>query len=148
MTKKTAAQAPARDKSRIPTWAQSWKTTSGTTEVTYGEIHELIHRDITIGNDYRKERLKLLITLASGVFALTVTFHKDLFSGVLDLSGLVLLLVGWSALLLSLLFGVLHFQKCEDFYLEHRRVGTAIWQHHTGDAEAKAAAIKTSHAAR
>jgi hypothetical protein len=148
MHRRNAAHTTPRVESSIPAWALIWESDSGTTKINYGEIHELIHRDISIGNDYRKERLKLLITLASGVFALTVTFHKDLFSGVLDLRGLVLLLVGWSALLLSLLCGILHFHKWEDFYLEHRAVGNAIWQHHIGDATAKAAAVVNYHAAR
>jgi hypothetical protein len=51
--------------------------------MNYGQVHEMIHRDIAVGNDYRKERIKLLATLATGVFALTVTFHKDLFGGTL-----------------------------------------------------------------
>jgi hypothetical protein len=38
----------------------------------------MIHRDISIGNDYRKERVKHVTTLAAGIFAITVAFHKDM----------------------------------------------------------------------
>ena len=71
--------------------------------LTYAQVHELMHRDISIGNEYRKERIKLLTTLATGVFALTVTFHKDLFHSTLTPEGLSLLLLGWAALIVSLL---------------------------------------------
>jgi hypothetical protein len=97
--------------------------------LTYGDVHEIIHRDIAIGNDYRKERIKLLTGLSTGVFALTVTFHKDLFGGVSDATGIGLMLCGWAALLISVLSGIQHFRKWEDFYLEHRKVGLAVWHY-------------------
>src|SRR5258708_106567 len=107
--------------------------------LTYGDVHEIIHRDIAIGNDYRKERIKLLTGLSTGVFALTVTFHKDLFGGVSDATGIGLMLGGWVALLISVLSGIQHFRKWEDFYLEHRKVGLALWSYRkNADKEAAA----------
>jgi hypothetical protein len=100
-------------------------------QLTYGDVHEIVHRDIAIGNDYRKERIKLLTALSTGVFALTVTFHKDLFDGKLDWYGWYLMLGGWTALLISLLSGIFHFRNWEDFYLGHRAVGLALWKFRT-----------------
>jgi hypothetical protein len=117
-------------------WSVS-ATDNGT--VTYGDVHEIIHRDIAIGNDYRKERIKLLTGLATGVFALTVTFHKDLFGGVSDQTGVGLMLGGWLALLISVLSGIEHFRKWEDFYLEHRKVGLALWNYRKDAANQEAA---------
>jgi hypothetical protein len=120
-----------------PPSAQRWAVTVDDQALTYGQVHDLIHRDIAIGNDYRKERLKLLIALATGVFALTVTFHKDLFHDSLTRADLWLLLVGWAALVVSLIAGIFHFQKWEDFYLEHRARGNALWRYRIAATEAE-----------
>jgi hypothetical protein len=114
----------------LPEGVVTWSVIVNGKDLDYGQIHEMIHRDIATGNDYRKERIKLLTTLATGVFALTVTFHKDLFGATLTRTGLWLLLAGWGALLLSLLAGIFHFRKWEDFYLEHRSLGLALWNFH------------------
>jgi hypothetical protein len=115
----------------LPAAALRWSTTVDSKELDYGQIHTIIYRDIAMGNDYRKERIKLLTALATGVFALTVTFHKDLFGSTLTTTGLVFLLLGWAALIVSLVAGIFHFRAWEDFYLEHRAQGNAIWRHHT-----------------
>jgi hypothetical protein len=133
----SAAQAasPVAQDRKLPKSAETWSVEVDNKELNYGQVHEMIHRDIAIGNDYRKERLKLLTALATGVFALTVTFHKDLFGETLTQLGLWLMLSGWVMLIVSLLAGILHFQKWEDFYLEHRVLGTALWRYWvaTGD---------------
>lgn len=108
--------------------------------MTYGDVHDMIHRDVAIGNDYRKERIKLLTALATGVFALTVTFHKDLFAAKVTNAGLIWLLAGWSLLLVSLLAGIEHFRKWEDFYLQHRASGIAVWRYRTAADDAGRAA--------
>ena len=115
----------------VSTWAI---TKANSKELNYGQMHDLIHRDISIGNDYRKERIKLLITLATGVFALSVTFHKDLFGSVLTSTGLSLVLIGWAAMIVSLGAGIVHFGKWEDFYLEHRVSGNAVWRYYVAIA--------------
>lgn len=109
---------------------------AGTSELNYGQIHELIHRDISLGNAFRTERIKLMIALASGVFALTVTFHKDLFHEATGPDSLPLLMGGWLVLLASLLVGILHLKHWEDFYLEHRVLGKAVWRVHTATTAA------------
>jgi hypothetical protein len=101
-------------------------------EVKYVEFHEMMHRDIATGNDYRKERIKHIITLATGVFALTVTFHKDFFETKDAASGLVLLFIGWGLLLISLLLGILHFRAWEDFYLSYRKDAQVMWSYFVG----------------
>jgi hypothetical protein len=115
----------------LPAWVVIWSVNVSGKDLNYGQIHEMIHRDIAVGNDYRKERIKLLTTLATGVFALTVTFHKDLFGAPLSRTGLWLMLLGWLALIVSLLAGILHFHKWEDFYLEYRAQGNALWRYRT-----------------
>ena len=121
----------------LPAGYSTWAITVGTNkELNYGQMHDLIHRDIAIGNDYRKERIKLLITLATGVFALTVTFHKDLFGSVLTDTGLYLVLGGWAMMIVSLWAGIAHFRQWEDFYLEHRARGNALWRYHVASTAA------------
>lgn len=119
----------------LPVGVSTWSVDVGGKDLNYGQLHELIHRDIAVGNDYRKERIKLLTTLATGVFALTVTFHKDLFGATLTRAGLSLMLLGWVALIMSLLAGLVHFRKWEDFYLEHRTQGNALWRYHVAASD-------------
>jgi hypothetical protein len=119
----------------LPIGVKTWSVVVDGKDLNYGQIHDMMHRDIAVGNDYRKERIKLLTTLATGVFALTVTFHKDLFGATLTRVGLWLMLLGWAALIISLLAGLVHFRKWEDFYLEHRAQGNALWRHHVASDE-------------
>jgi hypothetical protein len=135
MTQMNPAIVPNPYDRAFPAGAATWSVKVNEKDLNYGQMHDMIHRDIAVGNDYRKERIKLLTTLATGVFALTVTFHKDLFGATLTPTGLWLLLLGWTALILSLLAGIVHFRKWEDFYLEHRAQGNAIWRHHIAPDE-------------
>jgi hypothetical protein len=122
---------------------EKWAIKVDGVDLTYGNIHELIHRDIVLGNDYRKERIKLLITLATGVFALTVTFHKDLLHEHLTRLDLILVLLGWVALLISLAAGILHFGAWENYYLEFRAQGNALWRWRVAtDADSQKNALK------
>lgn len=116
--------------------------------INYGQIHSMIHRDISVGNDYRKERIKHLMTLATGVFAVTVTFHKDVFGSSLTPVGLCLMVSSWGALIVSLFTGIIHLQKWEDFYLEHRALGNGLWQYRiaTGEEQKRDARIAFNRA--
>lgn len=133
----------------IPTWAVD---IGDNKELNYGQIHEMIHRDIVIGNDYRKERIKLLTALATGMFALTVTFHKDLFGSTLTPRGLWLIASAWGMLIISLLAGIAHFRNWEDFYLEHRASGIALWDYYravaSSNTEDKTKALTSFNNAR
>jgi hypothetical protein len=114
----------------LPMDKKTWVGTDANgQEVNYGDLHELMHRDMATGNEYRKERIKHLITLATGVFALTVTFHKDLFEGGDTADALVIMFAGWTFLLLSLLTGIFHFRAWEDYYLSYRKDGNALWSY-------------------
>lgn len=114
------------------TWAVPMEgIAQGSVPHIYGEVHEMMHRDIAIGNDFRKERIKLLITVATGVFALMISFNKDLFSGRTSGPALAALLVGFVLLLLSILCGIYHFKAWEDFYLAHRGLSTGLWKYRT-----------------
>jgi len=119
----------------IPVGHLTWSVTlDDNNKLNYGQMHEIFHRDIAIGNDYRKERIKLLVALATGIFALAVTFHKDVFGSVLTYPSLGLMLGGLILLIVSLGAGIVHFRKWEDFYLEHRARGNALWRHHVATA--------------
>ena len=109
----------------------------------------MVHRDISIGNDYRKERVKHVTTLAAGVFAITVTFHKDMFGGHVTVGALIFLVLGWLMLVGSLLSGIFHFQAWENYYLAFRDVGNSLWKYRVEtDAAAKNQARAAFVAAR
>jgi hypothetical protein len=66
-----------------------------------GELEQRTDRAFAFASDSCKQ----LITLATGVTALTITFQKDVFTG-LPQSGKWLLGVGWLSYLISILLGV------------------------------------------
>lgn len=129
----------------IPTHVTTWSvptpggTGAGGPPVTYGDVHEIMYRDIAMGNDYRKERIKHMATMATGVFALTATFHKDLVGQSPDKPELFLLLVGWLLLVLSLLAGIEHLRRWENFYLGFRDSANALWRWRVAAPAGKAA---------
>ena len=116
------------EKTTIPERYRYWKGRDfANNEISYAEMHELMHRDIAIGNQYRQERIKLLGTLATGILALTITFHKDLFQGRISTQGLWFVGAGWVCLLISILSGILHFGAWEKFYMQYRDTALAVW---------------------
>lgn len=119
----------------LPEGARVWCLKVNGESYTYGDMHEIMHRDIAIGNDFRKERIKLLITLATGVFALMVTFHKDLFGGHETSIALNALLIGFFLLLVSVVAGIWHFKGWENFYLAHRGLSNAVWSYHVANGD-------------
>lgn len=135
----------------VTTWAVPTDAVpQGVVPHTYGEVHEMMHRDISIGNEFRKERIKLLIAVATGVFALMISFNKDLFSGHTSGPALTALLVGFMFLLSSILCGVYHFKAWEDFYLAHRGLSTGLWTYRTaaGDLDLQEAGRREIKKAR
>ena len=119
----------------IPVHVETWaikvpKDEQADVLLTYGNLHEIMHRDISIGNEFRKERIKHLITLATAIFALTVTFHSEILGGKQTDASLQMLWLGWLLLLGSLISGIFHWKKWEDFYLGHRNTGKALWEYH------------------
>lgn len=86
------------------------------------EQHEMIHRDISIGNQYRQEGIKHSMTLATGVFVFTATFYEKFTKPVSQIPNAfpVIIALGWLCLVCSLLSGLLHMYGWERFYLSYR----------------------------
>lgn len=64
-------------------------------------------RDIEFSNKFRSESIKHLISVASGVFVFTVAFTKDMVQVKLsEAHGVVLMKIGWVALVISIVGGV------------------------------------------
>lgn len=55
--------------------------------------------------EFASDSTKQLITLATGIVALTITFSKDILGGV-DFGPRLLLMMAWSVYLVSIIFGV------------------------------------------
>ena len=74
-------------------------------------------RDIEFSNSYRMEYIKHLLTMAAGIVAFTVTFMKDYINKPsTQLKYQILLVLGWSALILSLLAGIVHIRCWTSFF--------------------------------
>jgi cell division protein FtsW (lipid II flippase) len=78
------------------------------------------HKNIAIGNRFRLEAVKHMISLGVGAIVFTVTFRKD-FQGISDESWLILIGLGWIALLVSVCGGVVQLKWWEKFYLSYRK---------------------------
>ncbi len=78
--------------------------------------HEEAHRDIALGNSYRMELIKLVLTLAAGLFAFSVAFQPATLPNV-DVSNLRL---GWYLLAISMAGGMGNLYGWERFYLSYR----------------------------
>lgn len=76
------------------------------------------HTDIGFGNDYRIEYIKHLVSIATGVFVFSITFLKD-FVGLQPANAQykVVLLIGWFALLLSIIAGIIHMRYWAMYYI-------------------------------
>ena len=78
--------------------------------------YEEVHRDIALGNSYRMEFSKLLLALALGLFAFSVTFEPATFPNV----DIFILKLGWCALAISMAGGIGNLFVWEKFYLSYR----------------------------
>lgn len=77
---------------------------------------DVVHKDIALGNSYRIELDKLLLTLATALFAFSASFVPTLKS--VGFQGWMVL--GWSCLALSMGGGVIELYGWERFYLSYR----------------------------
>jgi hypothetical protein len=76
------------------------------------------HLDIGLGNTYRLEYIKHLVSIATGVFVFSVTFMKDLVGrSTSDAHLKAALLIGWIALIASIVAGVLHMRIWGQYYM-------------------------------
>ena len=75
------------------------------------------HLDIGLGNNYRLEYVKHLVSIATGIFVFSVTFMKDLIGEPSQASLKVFLISGWSALAVSIVSGVFHMRLWGAYYI-------------------------------
>lgn len=76
------------------------------------------HKDIEFSNTYRVEYIKHLMSIAAGLFAFTVVFAKDfLGKAAAGTAAKPILLIGWGALLLSLVAGIMHMRFWASYYI-------------------------------
>ena len=84
------------------------------TERTLAEAH----LDIGLGNTYRIEYIKHLMSISVGVFVFSVTFMKDIIGAPSANAELkVALIVGWAALAISTVAGIFHMKLWALFYI-------------------------------
>lgn len=88
------------------------------TQVAVGERpnKEFLLKDIERANVYRLELIKIMLAMASGVLAFTVSFRPSIENP----AGIWLMSVGWIALALSIVGGVFMLWMWEKFYISYR----------------------------
>jgi hypothetical protein len=77
---------------------------------------EFLLKDIERANVYRLELIKIMLAMASGVLAFTVSFRPSIENP----AGVWLMSVGWIALALSVVGGVFTLLMWEWFYISYR----------------------------
>jgi hypothetical protein len=77
---------------------------------------DVVHKDIALGNQYRLELDKLLLTLATALLAFSVAFVPTL----RQVDYVQLMMVGWACLAASVVGGVVELHGWERFYLTYR----------------------------
>lgn len=77
---------------------------------------EAIHANVGWANTYRLELIKLVMTLAAGVLAFTVSFRPSLTT----VDEPRLMWIGWIGLGLSIVGGMIHMQGWDRFYISYR----------------------------
>jgi hypothetical protein len=76
------------------------------------------HLDIGLGNNYRIEYIKHLMSISAGAFVFSVTFTKDILgSDPITAPLKVALLVGWAALAASAIAGIFHMRLWAQYYI-------------------------------
>jgi hypothetical protein len=76
------------------------------------------HKDIEFSNQYRIEYIKHLMSLAAGIFALTLTFFKDLLGKPISaVSYKPILMIGWLLLIISLMAGIAQMRLWASYYI-------------------------------
>ncbi len=77
---------------------------------------DALHRDIALGNQYRLELIKLVMTLSTGVLAFTVSFRPSL----REVNAPWLMWAGWIGLGASIVGGMVNMHGWDRFYLSYR----------------------------
>jgi hypothetical protein len=76
------------------------------------------HLDIGLGNNYRVEYIKHLMSISAGIFVFSVAFMKDILgmpSASADLK--VALALGWASLGISMIAGIFHMRLWAQYYI-------------------------------
>lgn len=81
---------------------------------------EHIQTDVDFANRYRLEYVKHMMSIAAGIFALSVAFTKDL-AGPGATKEPTLLVQSWGMLVLSLVAGIGHMKAWDRFYIAYRK---------------------------
>ncbi len=81
-----------------------------------GPTIESIHANVEWANKYRLELIKLVMTLAAGILAFTVSFRPTL----TKVESPELMWMGWIGLGLSLVGGMVHMHGWDRFYISYR----------------------------
>jgi hypothetical protein len=75
-----------------------------------------VHANVEWANKYRLELIKLVMTLAAGILAFTVTFRPSL----KQVEHPELMWIGWIGLGLSMVGGMVHMQGWDRYYISYR----------------------------
>jgi hypothetical protein len=78
-----------------------------------------IHRDVEFAQTYRLEFIKHTMSIAAGVFVFTITFRKDII-GAAQPEWKLLLIIGWFAMIVSLLGGLGHLVGWDRYFITFR----------------------------
>lgn len=95
---------------------------------------DALHRDIALANQYRLDLIKLLMTLSAALLAFTISFRP----GVMQPRWEPLMWVGWLALGVSMVGGMVHMLGWDRFYTSYRNYD---WRDHAEQGKTARAII-------
>jgi hypothetical protein len=81
---------------------------------------EDVHRDVEFANRYRLEYIKHIMSIAAGVFVISIAFMGEL-TGDKIVESKSTLVCGWFLLLLSLVAGIFHMKCWDRFFTSFRK---------------------------
>lgn len=82
---------------------------------------EDIHRDVDFANRYRLEYIKHLMSIAAGIFVVSIAFIKDFVGDYKTAIFKIPLIIGWAFLILSIAAGIFHMKCWDRFYISYRK---------------------------
>lgn len=80
-----------------------------------------IHQDIDFANRYRLEYIKHLMSLCAGIFIISIGLMGDNISGETFSKFRIGIVLGWFALILSMMGGIFHMRVWDKFYMSFRK---------------------------
>lgn len=82
---------------------------------------EDIHRDVDFANRYRLEYIKHLMSIAAGIFVISITFMKDFVGNYGTAIFKMGLVAGWGCLVMSIVSGIGHMKCWDRYYISYRK---------------------------